>query len=352
MARAQRQAASPAFRPVEMAKLAPLFVRAAESTAQRWTTAAQPTVGIEQEMRRLTFDIILETMLSGAADFDRAAMSARIGRLFAQISGIRISYLLAPDRFHDGRPSPRTPDRAQLLRDIGAMIARRRSAPPQGDLVDMLMKARDPRTDAALSDSVLADNLLGFIVAGHETTALTLTWALYLLAAHAPTLRRVRDEVTAVAGDDAIAPEHVAHLVFTRQVISEVMRLYPAGFMLTRVAQNATTLAGRRVTAGQRVNIPVYAIHRRADAFPDPHAFAPDRFAPDRPAPDRFAYIPFGAGPRICLGAAFAAAEMVTVLATLARRIDFTPPPVDAVWPIAKLSIVPRGGLPMQVRAR
>jgi len=350
--RAQRQAASPAFRPAEMAKLSPYFARAAEATAARWAAAPCATVNIEQEMQRLTFDIILETMLSGAADFDRAAMSARIGRLFAQISGLRFSYLLAPDRYHDTRPSPRTPDRAQLLRDIGVMIARRRTAPPEGDLVDMLMKARDPQTDAALSDSLLADNLLGFIIAGHETTASTLTWALFLLAAHPPTLQRVREEVAAVAGNEPIGPAHVGQLVFVRQVVSETMRLFPAGFLLTRVAHRATTLAGRRVAAGQRVNVPVYAIHRRPGVFPDPHAFLPERFAPDRPAPDRFAYLPFGAGPRICIGAAFASAEMVTVLATLVRRVDLTPPPMDAVWPVAQLGLTPRNGMPIQVHAR
>jgi cytochrome P450 len=232
------------------------------------------------------------------------------------------------------------------------MIAWRRKTPPEGDLVDMLMKARDPQTDAALSDSLLADNLLGFIIAGHETTASTLTWALFLLAAHPPTLQRVREEVAAVAGNEPIGPAHVGQLVFVRRVVSETMRLFPAGFLLTRVAQRATTLAGRRVAAGQRVNVPVYAIHRRPGVFPDPHAFQPDRFAPDRPAPDRFAYLPFGAGPRICIGSAFASAEMVTVLATLVRRVDFTPPPVDTVWPVAQLGLTPRNGMPMQVRAR
>jgi cytochrome P450 len=108
-------------------------------------------------------------------------------------------------------------------------------------------------------------------------------------------------------------------------------------------------LAGENVSAGQRINIPVYAIHRRAEIFPDPHAFDPDRFGPDKPQIERFSYLPFGAGPRICLGAAFAVTEMVAVVATLVRGATFKPPALNTVWPIAKLSLRPRGGMPMQV---
>jgi cytochrome P450 len=201
-----------------------------------------------------------------------------------------------------------------------------------------------------LSDELVADNILGFIIAGQETTAVTLTWAMYLIAAHAPTRERILSEVQGVAGNSPIAPDHIPQLTFIRQVISETMRLYPQAFSLTRVAQKACELAGKSLKPGQRVNIPIYAIHRRADVFPDPHAFDPDRFAPDKAAPDRFSYLPFGAGPRICLGAAFAMTEMVAVLATLVRGAAFTPPDQSQVWPIAKLSLRPGGGMAMQVQ--
>ncbi len=350
--RVQRRAASGAFRPAEMARLAPFFAQAAERTIKRWTASPGEPVDLLNEMTRLTFDVILEATLSGAADFDRVTMSAAVEGLFRRINRIRVSAVLMPDRYHEGRKSARTPEREALLAMIGRMVARRRGAPPAGDLVDLLIKARDPEIGAAFDDELLADNLLGFILAGHETTSLALTWALFLTASHPPTLRRLRAEVETVAGGASIAPEQVTKLHFARQVVSETLRLYPPAFMLTRVAGRDTNVAGHRVKAGQRINLPIYAIHRRADVFPDPHAFDPDRFDAERPQPSRYSYLPFGAGPRICLGASFAMAEAVTVLATLIRAVDLQPVAASQVWPVAQLSLRPRGGMPMIVRAK
>lgn len=348
--RMQRQSASRAFRPAEMANLTPFFVRAVEAAIQRWTSHPPQRVDVLQEMTRLSFDVILDTILSGAKDFDRRSMAERIDRLFRQTSRVPLVSLLVPDRFHERRPSAHVPERETLLKDIGRMISRRRHGPPNGDLIDLLMQAQDPETGEKLDDALLADNLLGFIIAGHETTSLALTWALFLVATHRPTLQRLRAEVEDVTGNAPVGPEHIARLQFTRQVVSETLRLYPPAFLLTRVAGRDTMVAGHRVRVGQRVNIPVYAIHRRADVFPDPHAFDPDRFAPDRPQPSRHSYLPFGAGPRICLGAAFAMTEAVAVLATLVRAVEFEPPPIEKVWPVAQISLRPKGGMPMVVR--
>lgn len=119
--------------------------------------------------------------------------------------------------------------------------------------------------------------------------------------------------------------------------------------MLTRVAVKGTVVAGHHVQAGQRVNVPVYAIHRCANRFPDPHVFDPDRFAEERARPDRYSYLPFGAGPRICLGASFAMLEAATVLATLTRAVDFKVLAPERVWPVARLSLRPREGMLMGV---
>ena len=127
------------------------------------------------------------------------------------------------------------------------------------------------------------------------------------------------------------------------------MRLYPPAFLLTRVSMRDTTLAGHKVKAGQRINIPVYAIHRRPSVWADPHAFDPDRFDPAREAPARYAYMPFGGGPRICIGAAFAMAEAVTILATLIRSAQFEPPSREIVWPQTGMALYPKNGMPMVV---
>ena len=337
--RAQRHAAAGAFRPAEMADFAPTFVRIAEAALSRWTASAGPT-DVAAEMSRMTFDIIMETMLSGGDGFgDALAQVIDLESVFARL---RLSYFFAPDAFHAGRKEPLSAGGQALAADILAMVRRRRAAPERDDLVDLLMKA-------GFDDELLADNLRGFMVAGHGTTAVTLTWALYLLAAHPPTAARIRAEADAL-GD--LGPEQAQRLTFTRQAISEAMRLYPPIFVTTRVAQKDTELAGHRIKAGTRINIPIYAIHRHRRLWTDPDAFDPDRFAPGAPLPDRYSYLPFGAGPRICIGATFAMVEATTILATLVRAAEFELVPGHEVKLMARVALTPEGAMPLRVRAR
>lgn len=347
--RVQRRAAAGAFRPIDMARLTPFFVGATEQMLRRWTASPGLQVDVLTDMTQLTFNIVLDTMLSGAADFDRSEMSSALQALFSGINRIRIGMILLPDRYHEKRPNVRAPEREKLLAMIASMIVRRRSEAPVGDLLDLLMQARDPESGDGFDDELLADNLLGFILAGHETTTLALTWALFLVSSHAPTKEALRKEVASVVGAEAIGPQHIADLHFARQIISEALRLYPPAFLLTRIAGRDTSVIGHKVKVGQRINIPVYAIHRRADVFPNPHSFDPCRFGPDNTRPDRYSYLPFGAGPRICLGASFAMTEAVAVLSTIVRSVDLKPLATHKVWPVAQVSLRPRGGMPMIV---
>jgi cytochrome P450 len=342
----QRRAAAPAFRAAQMAALAPRMRAAAEAALARWRTADQP-IDVAVETGRIAFDVILDTILSGGEDFERTGTESRVRAFLNQLEYRRLSYLFLPDRAHAGRRNQPAPEAVQLRADVDRMIARRRTAPPRGDLVDLLLGATDPETGRPMDDALLRDNLLGFILAGHETSAVTLGWALWLAARHASTGERIRTEVEAVTGGGPIGPEHVERLTFTRQVIQETLRLYPPGYQLTRVCTRDVEIDGRRIRAGTRILIPVYALHRHRDHWHDPDAFDPDRFAPGTPAPDRHLYMPFGAGPRICLGAAFAMTELVTVLATLVRAARFTP--LSEPWPVAGASIRPQGGLPMRI---
>jgi cytochrome P450 len=349
----QRHAAAPAFRPSQMSALAPLMSRAAETALDRWRAAGPGArFDVAEETGHITFDILLDAVLSGGEDFDRAKVRERVTRFMDQLAKYRLSYFLAADSHHEGRVTPAAPAAADLRRDVEAMIRRRRTAPPRGDLVDLMLAAQDPETGQAMDDAVLRDNLLGFIVAGHETSAIALAWSLYLVAAHAPAAQRLRAEVAAVAGDAPIGPEYVEGLVFTRQVISEAMRLYPPAFMTTRVCTKTTEVAGIPINAGTRVIVPVYALHRHRGRWRDPDVFDPDRFAPGQPAPDRHLYMPFGAGPRVCLGAAFAMTELAVSLATLVRGANFALDPGHRVWPSGQLALRPEGGLPMDVTVR
>lgn len=344
----QRHAAAPAFRPAQMSALARLMSRAAEAALQRWRALGPGArVDMAEETGHITFDVLLDAVLSGGEDFDRQTARERVTRFMDQLGRYRLSYFLAPDRHHEGRVTAPAPVAGDLRRDVEAMIRRRRTAPPRGDLVDLMLQAVDPETGQAMDDAILRDNLLGFIVAGHETSAIALVWSLYLVSAHPQTAARLRAEVAAVAGDAPLAAEHVNGLVFTRQVISEAMRLYPPAFMMTRVCVETTEVAGIPVKAGTRVLIPTYALHRHRKHWRDPDVFDPDRFAPGQPAPDRYLYLPFGAGPRVCLGSAFAMTELAVILATLVRGARFAVAPGHRVWPTGLLALRPEGGLPM-----
>jgi cytochrome P450 len=337
--RAQRHAAAGAFRPADMAGFAPTFARFAGAALSRWTASDGPT-DVAVEMSRVTFEIIMETMLSGGNGFSRPL--AQVEDLETGFTRMRLSYFFAPDAFHAGRAEPLSAGGQALAADILAMLRRRRSEPERGDLVDLLMKA-------GFDDELMADNLRGFIVAGHGTTAVTLTWALYLIAAHPPTAARIRAEADALG---EIGPEQAQRLTFTRQVINEALRLYPPLFITTRVAQKDVELAGHRIKAGTRINIPIYAIQRHRRLWRDPDVFDPDRFAPSAPPPDRYSFLPFGAGPRICLGATFAMIEATTILATLVRAADFELVPGHQVKFMARIALTADGGMPLRVRPR
>jgi cytochrome P450 len=346
----QRRASAHAFRPTGLAGLAPRISAATEAALDSWLGETDPSpLDTPKAVNALTFRIIVDTMLSGAEHFDADAMQQRIAAFFGDITRLRLSYFLAPDAYHAQRPDAASHHRAPLLEDISGMVAARRSARPRGDLVDLLIAAHDPETGAAMDDALIADNLMGFILAGHETTSVALTWALYVLAAHPETAAGIRAEVRRVAGDAPLTSADASALVFTRQVISEVLRLYPPGFLLTRVALRDCELAGHRVKAGSRVNVPVYAVHRHRVRWPNPDAFDPGRFASDAQPPGRHVYLPFGSGPRICMGASFAMLESVIVLASVARRVDLACTDARPPVPHARFSLWPRGGLRLNV---
>jgi cytochrome P450 len=346
----QRRASAPAFRPTHMHALAPLMGRAAQAALDRWGPSAQ--VDVAQEAAKVTFDALLDCLLSGGEDFERASMRARITAFLSKVMSPRLSFFMAQDSWHEGRSLPPAPGAESLRRDVDAMIRRRRRAEPRGDLVDLLLQAHDPDTGHGMDDAILRDNLLGFIVAGYQTSSVALTWSIYLASAHAPTAARLRAEIEAVAGDAPIVAEHVEKLIFTRQVVSEALRLYPPGFQLYRVCVRETIVKSHRFRPGDKVLIPVYALHRHRRWWKDPDVFDPDRFAPGKPPTDRHLYMPFGAGGRVCLGAAFAMTELVVMLATLIRGATFTVDPNHRVWPGTAMEMLPRGGLPMRVEAR
>ncbi len=214
-------------------------------------------------------------------------------------------------------------------------------------------RAASPKADGPpdLLDLLLhaADNLLTFIVAGHETTALTLAWALYLCAFDPAIQDRAAAEAQAALGDRAAVAADLPRLPLVQRIVNEALRLYPPAAFLSRTAQVADRLCGREVLPGDTVMLPIYALHRHHLLWDRPDAFDPDRFLT---TPDRYAFLPFGAGPRICIGAGFALHEAVIILATLLARFRFTAIPGRDPQPRMILTLRPHGGVWLNVAPR
>ena len=329
----QRRAAAPAFQPVKLAALAPAMLEAARETRDRWLKQPGAPLRLNHEMMRTTFDIILATMLSGPRSgpggVDPARFEAAITDTLTPIGWSLAATLL---RLPSWTPYPgkRRAHRAvAYLRDATArIVAERRAAGDHGreDLLTLLQAGADPETGRAMSDEELVDNLLTFISAGHETTALGLAWTLHLLARHPDIEARLLAEIDAVTGGEEVAPEHLPHLSYARQVFNEAMRLYPPAPMISRQAAEDLALGELRVSAGDYIIMPIYALHRHRRLWDDPGRFDPDRFAPEAVAArHRFAFMPFGGGPRVCIGNAFALQEAVAALAVLLQRLRIHP---------------------------
>lgn len=353
----QRRAAAPAFAPRPVAALAPVMTRAAERAAERIAAATGRAADLHAEMVATTFEVITDVTFSGGAGIDRAAMHRAIDGYITQVARVSLFDLL-------GLPGwiPRL-SRLGSRRVVGGMkrladaaIADRqtrgRGAVP--DLLDLLLDGEDPETGRRMTPAELRDNLLTFIVAGHETTALTLSWALYLCAFDAAVQDRARAEAQAVLGAGATARAATAAdlpaLPYVRQVVDETLRLYPPAAFLSRSARADDRLCGREIRRGDTVMLPIYALHRNRRLWHDPDRFDPDRFAAGRDI-DRFAFLPFGGGPRICIGAAFAMQEAVIILATLLARFRFGPVPGRNPKPVLILTLRPEGGVWLTVSA-
>lgn len=178
-----------------------------------------------------------------------------------------------------------------------------------------------------MPEGLLRDNIVGSLAAGRETTALAMTWSLFLIARYESAQVRMREEVLSVTNNEPVQADHVERLVWTRQTIMEALRLYPPIPLIVRECQSDTEVKGQTIPKGKLVAIPIYAIHRHRKVWNDPDAFDPERFAPGQFSERemRFAYMPFGGGKRICLGMHFALTEAIVLIANLVRRFHFSP---------------------------
>ncbi|WP_343117120.1 cytochrome P450 [Ostreiculturibacter nitratireducens] len=347
----QRRAAAPAFAARNVEALAPVMTAAAERAAERIAAAEGRAANLYDEMVTATFEVISDVTFSGDEGFDRAAVHQAIDAYIGQTAKVSLLDILGAPGWV---PRPQRLVSAQAMRDMkrmadGAIEARRSAGPREvPDLLDLLLVAEDPETGRKMDTGELRDNLLTFIVAGHETTALTLSWALYLCAFDPAVQERAREEARGALGDRAATVADLPKLGYVRQIVDEALRLYPPAAFLSRTALRHDTLCGRDIQPGDTVMLPIYALHRSHLHWKDPHRFDPDRFE-DLKAIDRYAYLPFGAGPRICIGASFALQEAVIILATLLARFRFSRVPGRDPKPVMIVTLRPEGGVWLMV---
>jgi cytochrome P450 len=239
------------------------------------------------------------------------------------------------------------------LSDVAARaIARARRNGTEGTAVlGRMIAARDPATGEAMPDTLIIDNMMIFLLAGHETTANALTWTLYLLAMFPEWQERARAEIRRVAPDGAIGGEEIGKLDILDEIFQEAMRLYPPAATLMRRTRKPVVLGGEKLGQGATIIVPIYVLHRHRRLWQNPLHFDPSRFSKRIGAKrHRFAYIPFGAGPRTCLGAAFSMLEGKTLLAMLLARARFELPDGEAPMPLIRLTLRPKHGLKLRVK--
>ncbi len=353
-----RRMAQPAFHHDRIAALVGVMADEAEALRRRWLDRAAGSGGsfrteLAHEFETLALRVVGRALLGTDLADTSDALGPPVTELMAYTLH-RLRHRVAPPPWV---PTPRNIRFTRALRSFDALIAgilaRRRSAPGDGqipDLLAMLLDARDEETGAGMSDRELRDQIVTFLVAGYETTAIGLTWAFYLLARYPEARDRVRAEVESVLGDRTPTAVDLPRLAYTRRVFDEALRLYPPVYAVARDAARADAIGGFDIPARSVVILSPYVTHRHPEIWPDPEAFDPDRFTPGRSAGrPRFAWYPFLGGPHQCIGQEFAVSEAVVAIATVVRSFRLTLPPGAVVEPEPVLTIRPRGGMPMRV---
>jgi cytochrome P450 len=352
--RERRRTAAKAFQGSYLKPMTRRIAEAAGEMIARWRPLARnaESIDVVPEAMRLTLDVILRSMFGFPLGAQHKTVYDAVSTLMRDMERRFWALANAPD----WAPTPNNLRRRAALRAmdrfVAEIVARRSAASePHEDLLQVLIGAYGAGADGALPADLLRNEVLTFVIAGQDTTASALAWTWYLLSKHPEVARRVTAEVDSVLGGRAPEFEDLAELGYLRMVFQEAMRLYPPAWTFSREAREDDLIGDFEVRKGTTIIIAPCAVHRRPDLWPDPERFEPERFEPDRVAArHRFAYIPFGGGPRNCLGARFAEMEALTVLAMVAQAFRLEVPPGHRAEPEPMFIQRPRGGLPLILR--
>lgn len=348
----QRRIAQPAFHGESVKRFAPILSRMAGECAEDWSNATRAgrTVDACEDMMKVTLRGVAETLFGD----DMAESASEINRVFPTILSYLAARVSSPVRPPLWMPSANNnrlrPALASLNGIVEKLIATKRQRICRGeredaahqDLLTILMLARDEETGETMSDAQLRDEVMTLLIAGHETTANALSWLWVLLDRHPEEQERLRRELFATTGGRVPTIEELPRLTRLKAVIQETLRLYPPVWMFDRRALAPDTLGSVTIRKGDLVIFCPYAIHRLPDLWSDGELFRPERFEPGREEQkNKFAYLPFGAGPRICLGASFAMIEAQIIMGTLLSRFRGRLATPDDVRPEPRVTLRP-----------
>jgi len=349
----QRRLMQPAFHRQRVATYGEVMI----DQVARWTGDWRDglVVDIHEEMMGVTRAIVAKTLFDADVSRD-AQVIGEASQFVLEYFGKRLG---GPRAFLPlWLPTPENLQRHLAIRRLDKVVYRmiddrRRSREARGDLLSILLAAQDADDGSRMTDRQVRDEVMTLFMAGHETTAVALSWTWYLLSQHPDADARLADELRDVLGGRVPATTDLPALRFTEMVVTESMRLFPPAYGIGRGAVRATEIAGHPVEAGTIVIIPTWVVHRDARWFDDPEAFRPERWADDasRRLP-RFAYVPFGGGPRQCIGNTFAMMEAVLILATVAQRFRPTLPSGQRVRPAPSITLRPARGIRMRLERR
>jgi cytochrome P450 len=345
----QRRLLQPAFHHQNIAGFADQMTAATQDMVERWReiAATGDSLDVASEMMRLTYTIVGRTLFSAEVGADAEIMERAMQVILPHTFG-RLGRMV---NWPDWVPTPENRRFGRALRDVDGVVyriieqhrQRQGTGQPDRDLLAMLLRVRDPETGAGMSDRQLRNETITFLLAGHETTANALTWTFYLLSQHPGVAARLRDEVTSVLGGRAPTLADLPRLSLTKRVIREAMRLYPPIWIIERRVIADDEVGGFHLPAGSAVVIAPYALHRHAQFWEAPERFDPERFAGGTPE----AYIPFGAGPRFCIGSEFAMLEAQLITAMVVQSFALRLVPGHPVEPLPGITLRVRHGLKM-----
>ncbi len=354
--RRQRRLAQPVFYKTQLEEIFKKMAGVAErymGDLSQKTADGQP-LDIAKEMMGITSDIVLKTLFSADNPADLSEMYRIMIEAQDYIVHRTTKPYLIPFVHINGRHRHFRKDMDWFDGHLYRLMAERRNDPnPPNDLLTMLISARYEDTGEAMTNQQVRDEAITLFAAGHETSSNGLAWTLYLLSKHPEVLEKLRQEVENVLGGSTPTFEDLRKMTFTLQVIQEGMRLYPPAFAVGREPLQDDEILGEKIPAGSVIFISIAAMHRDPQYWERPHEFYPDHFLPEiekeRP---RLAYMPFGAGPRMCIGNHFALMEMQLLLAMLVRHYDFEPVEGHPVEPEPLITLKPRHGILMKVQKR